>query len=46
MAGPRRQDRWIVQAARGVGSVVAIAAGVLLVGTVIAALFVWTMGAG
>ena len=46
MTGPRRQDRWAVQAARGVGSVVAIAAAVLLVGTVVAALFVWIMGAG
>ncbi len=45
MTGPRRQDRWIVQAARGVGSVVAIAAAVLLVGTLVAALFVWIMGA-
>lgn len=46
MTGSRRQDRWIVQAARGVGSVIAIGAAVLLVGTLVAALFVWTMGAG
>jgi hypothetical protein len=43
MTGPRRQDRWIVQAARGVGSVVAIAVAVVVVGTVVATLFVWIM---
>jgi hypothetical protein len=46
MSGPRRQDRWIVQAARGVGAVVAIGAAVLIVGTLVAVFLVWTMGAG
>ena len=46
MAGPRRQDRWVVQAARGVGSVIAIAATVLLIGTLLAMLLVGIMGAG
>jgi len=46
MADPHRQEPWLAQAARGVGSVIAIGAAVLLAGTLIAALFIWIMGAG
>ncbi len=44
MTDGRRDEPWVRQAARGVGSVVLLAAGVFVVGAAIAALAVLALG--